>query len=96
MIVIPNLVMMLLLYGGNLAFILAPLGIILLPMIAVYYLLPYWMFGDELFLDETVIAPEGMAGIMASVLVWAALTVVAVLVTSMIAGVFKALRAKGG
>jgi hypothetical protein len=86
MIVIPNLVMMLLLYGGNLAFILAPLGIILLPMIAVYYLLPYWMFGDELFLDETVIAPEGMAGIMASMLVWAVVIIVAFALMSLLAG----------
>lgn len=95
MIVIPNLVMMLLLYGDNLAFVLAPLGIILLPMMFVYYLLPYWVFGGELFLDETVIAPEGVAGIMASVLVWAVLTVVVVFVTSVFAGVFKS-QSQGG
>lgn len=92
MIVIPNLVMMLLLYGGNLAFVLAPLGIILLPMMFVYYLLPYWIFGEEFFLDETVISPEGMAGIMASVLVWAVVIIIVFLLLSLLAGALGRLR----
>ena len=85
MLIFPNLVMMLLLYGGDLAFILAPLGIILLSMIAVYYLLPYWVFGEELFLDETVISPHGMAGILASMMVWAVVVIVAVALLNLVA-----------
>lgn len=94
-VVFPNLAMMMLLYGGDLAFILAPLGLILLMMIAIYYLLPYWIFGEELFLDETVISPEGVAGILASVLVWTVLTVIVVLATSLCASVFESLRERG-
>ena len=30
------------------------------------YLLPNWVFGEELFLDETVIVPKGMTGIFAT------------------------------
>lgn len=92
MIVIPNLVMMLLLYGGNLAFVLAPLGIILLPMMFVYYLLPYWVFGEKLFLDETVIAPEGMTGIFASMIVWVVIIIAMFLLMSLLAGAFRQLQ----
>jgi hypothetical protein len=48
--------------------------------------LPSGIFGEHLFLQETVISPEGMTGIMVSMLFWGVVVVVAACVLHLIAG----------
>lgn len=78
MVILPNLTMILLLYGGKLAAIVAPFGILILLTGSIYYLLPYQIFGERLFLDETVISPDGMPGILVSILFWMVVVTVTV------------------
>jgi len=78
MVMLPNLTMILLLYGGKLAVIAAPFGLLLLLTGSIYYLLPYQIFGEQFFLDETVISPDGMVGILVSILFWTVVVTVTV------------------
>lgn len=95
MLIFPNLMMMVLLYGGNLAGVLAPVGMFMLLTVSLYYLLPYWIFGENLFLDETVISPHGMAGIWASVMIWTVVVIVAVALLNLVAWLISSTTNRG-
>ena len=77
MVIVPNFTMTLLLYGESLGAVVAPAAILIFLFGSLYYLLPSGVFGEQLFLQETVISPKGMAGIMFSILFWGVVVVVA-------------------
>jgi len=78
--------MTLLLYGESLGAVVAPAAILVFLFGSLYYLLPSGIFGDQLFLQETVISPVGMAGIMVSILFWGVVVVIAAGALHLIAG----------
>lgn len=65
--VLPNLLEMLLIFGAPL-----PFGFVVLVMLSFYYLPVAAIFGDALFLTETVVAPHGIPGLLASFAVYSA------------------------
>lgn len=75
MVVLPNFTMIMLLYGGGLARLLSPLALLMFFTGSLYYQAPDAIFGEHLFLQETVLSPIGMAGVMVSVVFWLTLVV---------------------
>lgn len=86
MVVFPNIAMMLLLYGKSLGAVVAPAAILVFLFGSLYYLIPSGIFGEQLFLQETVISPLGMTGIWASVLFWGIVVTVTVFALHLVAG----------
>ena len=86
LVIIPNFAMMLVLYGNSLGAFVAPAAILLLLFGSLYYLLPSGIFGEQLFLQETIISPLGMAGIVVSILFWVVVVVIAAGALYLIAG----------
>lgn len=75
-VALPNTCMALLLYTdasrytGALQLISFGLSIFAFVVASPYYLIPAALFGESLFLKETVISPLGLVGILASILIW--------------------------
>lgn len=65
--VLPNLLEMLLIFGAP-----RPFGFVVLVILSFYYLPVAAIFGDTLFLTETVVAPHGIPGLLASFAVYSA------------------------
>ena len=86
LVIVPNFAMTLLLYGDSLGAVVAPAAILVFLFGSLYYLLPSGIFGEQLFLQETIISPEGMAGIMVSILFWGVVIVIAAGALHLIAG----------
>jgi hypothetical protein len=86
MVIVPNFAMTLLLYGEGLGAVVAPIAMLMFLFGSLYYLLPSEIFGAQFFLQETVISPTGIAGILVSMLFWAAVVAVAVGALHLIAG----------
>lgn len=95
LVIVPNLAMTLLLYGDSLGAVVAPAAILVFLFGSLYYLLPSGIFGEQLFLQETVISPEGMAGIMVSILFWGVVVVIAAGAVHLTAGKLVMKRNKG-
>jgi len=74
LVVLPNFLMALLLSGFSLLKIV--LGVFAFVFASPYYGIPAELFGEELFLMETVISPNGFVGLLLSALFWAAVVVV--------------------
>lgn len=86
LVIVPNLAMTLLLYGDSLGAVVAPAAILVFLFGSLYYLIPSGIFGEQLFLQETVISPLGMTGIWASVLFWGIVVTVTVFALHLVAG----------
>lgn len=86
MVIIPNFAMTLLLYGEDLGAVVAPIAMLMFLFGSLYYLLPSEIFGAQLFLQETLISPTGIAGILVSILFWAVVVAVAAGALHLIAG----------
>lgn len=86
LVIIPNFAMTLLLYGDSLGAVVAPAAILVFLFGSLYYLLPSEIFSEQLFLQETVISPEGMAGITVSILFWGVIVFIATGVLHLITG----------
>jgi len=86
MVIVPNFAMTLLLYGESLGAVVAPVAILMFLFGSLYYLLPSGIFGGQLFLQETLISPNGMAGILVSMLFWGIVVAIAAGVLHLIAG----------
>ena len=96
LVIVPNFAMTLLLYGDSLGAVVAPAAILVFLFGSLYYLLPSGIFGEQLFLQETVISPEGMAGIMVSILFWGVVVVITAGALHLTAGKLVMKRNKGG
>ena len=94
-LIFPNLMMMVLLYGGDLAVVLEPVSMFMFLTVSLYYLLPCWGFGENLFLDETVISPHGMAGIWASLMIWTVVVVITVTLLNLVARLINSTTNRG-
>lgn len=77
LVVIPNFAMTLLLYGKSLGAVMAPVAILMFLFGSLYYLLPSEIFGEQMFLQETVVSPNGMAGVLISMFFWGVVAVIA-------------------
>lgn len=74
LVLMPNLMMALLLSGFGLLNMV--LGVFAFVFASPYYGIPAELFGEELFLTETVISPNGFVGLLLSALFWTAVVVV--------------------
>lgn len=83
LVFLPNFLMSLLLSGFQFLHLL--LGVFAFVFASPYYGIPAGLFGEELFLMETVISPNGVAGLLLSALFWAAVVFLTVLVLHTIA-----------
>ena len=95
LVIVPNFAMTLLLYGDSLGAVVAPAAILVFLFGSLYYLLPSGIFGEQLFLQETVISPKGMAGIVVSILFWGVVVVIAAGALHLTAGKLVMKRNKG-
>ena len=94
LVIIPNFAMTLVLFGDGLGAVVAPAAILVFLFGSLYYLLPSGIFGEQLFLQETIISPVGMAGIMVSILFWGVVVVIAAGTLHIIAGKLVMKRSK--
>lgn len=86
MLIVPNVAMALLLYGGSLGAIVAPIAILMFLFGSLYYLWPSEIFGAQLFLQETVVSPKGMGGILLSIVFWGVVVAIAAGALHLVAG----------
>jgi hypothetical protein len=90
-VVLPNTCMALLLYTdashytGALQLISFGLTIFAFVVASPYYLIPAALFSESLFLKETVISPLGLVGILASMLIWAVILMLALVPLALLA-----------
>jgi hypothetical protein len=83
LVFLPNFLMSLLLSGFQ--FLNLLLWVFAFTFASPYYGIPAGLFGEELFLMETVISPKGIAGLLLSALFWAAVVILTVFVLHIIA-----------
>ena len=95
LVIIPNFAMTLMLLGYEYSAVVAPAAILLFLFGSLYYHLPSGIFGEHLFLQETLISPKGMAGIMVSILFWGVVVVIAAGALHLTAGKLVIKRNKG-